>query len=53
MRKLIEASAWTGVGAVTAGVYINFGLGWALTIFGIQLIGLALVGAKVNNNVSN
>ena len=54
MKKiLIDVVALLGVIAVSCGVFINYGLGWALIIGGSLVICMALQAAKVLNNVSD
>lgn len=49
----IDVIAWLGVAAVTGGVFLNYGLGFALITGGALMIFMALQAAKVTNNVSN
>jgi len=55
MKTLIDAIAVTGGLAVTAGVYLEWGAGFACMAGGALLIALATVAARVNggNNVSD
>ena len=40
-----------GAGSVVAGVYINFGLGWALIVAGVLIAAAGLNIARLENNV--
>lgn len=48
MKLLIDAIAITGGLCVAAGVYLQFGPGFALITGGALLVALAVVAARVN-----
>lgn len=51
MKHLPDALALIAGGMITSGVYLNFGLGYALIVAGIYLAALAVNSARLFNAV--
>ena len=53
MKYVIDFLAVLGVIFVSTGVFIQFGIGYALIVLGALVLKLALISAYINQNATN